>query len=73
MDAGYNDAEQIHHARRDHDIELVGPGQSITVEGQATGDIFDNTRFTIDWDQRQAVCPGGQTSVVWQEAQKHAG
>jgi transposase len=69
VDAGYIDAEQIHQARRDHGIELVGPVQSNTVKGQATGDIFDNTRFTIDWDQRQAVCPGGQTSVVWREAQ----
>ncbi|MFB7957502.1 IS1182 family transposase [Streptomyces sp. NPDC056045] len=69
VDAGYIDAEQIHHARRDHGIELVGPVQSTTVKGQATGDIFDNTYFAIDWDQRRAVCPGGQTSVVWREAQ----
>ncbi|MEV0424854.1 IS1182 family transposase [Streptosporangium canum] len=68
VDAGYIDAEQIHHARRDHGIELVGPVKSTTVRGQATGDIFDNTRFTIDWDQRQAVCPGGQTSVQWRAA-----
>ncbi|MBP8534114.1 IS1182 family transposase [Streptomyces sp. MK37H] len=68
VNAGYIDAEQIHHSRRDHDIELVGPVKSTTVRGQATGDIFDNTRFTIDWDQRQAVCPGGQTSVQWREA-----
>ncbi|MER5897403.1 transposase [Streptomyces sp. NPDC001876] len=57
-----------HHARRDHGIEPVGPVKPTTVRGQATGDIFDNTRFAVDWDQRQAVCPGGQTSVVWQEA-----
>ncbi|WP_369175063.1 IS1182 family transposase [Streptomyces sp. R28] len=68
VDAGYIDAEQIHHARRDHGIELVGPVKSTTVKAQATGDIFGNTRFTIDWDQRQAVCPGGRTSVVWREA-----
>ncbi|WP_326805528.1 IS1182 family transposase [Streptomyces sp. NBC_01788] len=69
VDAGYIDAEQIHHARRDHDIELVGPVKPTTVKGQATGNVFNNTRFTIDWDQRKAVCPGGQTSVQWREAQ----
>ncbi|PNG16265.1 IS1182 family transposase [Streptomyces cahuitamycinicus] len=73
VDAGYVDAEQIHHARRDHGIELVGPVKSTTVKGQASGDIFDNTRFTIDWDQRRAVCPGGQTNVVWREDQSHRG
>lgn len=73
VDAGYVDAEQIHHARRDHGIELVGPVKSTTVKGQASGDIFDNTRFTIDWDQRRAVCPGGQTNVVWREDHSHRG
>ncbi|MGW0673590.1 IS1182 family transposase [Streptomyces sp. NPDC002746] len=73
VDAGYIDAEQIHHARRDHDIKLVGPVKSTTVKGQATGDIFDNTRFIIDWDQRRAVCPAGQTNVVWREDQSQWG
>ncbi|MDX2854632.1 hypothetical protein PV342_40795, partial [Streptomyces sp. PA03-3a] len=59
VDAGYVDAEQIHRARRDHNIDLVGPVGKITNRPQATGDFFDSTRFTIDWDQRQAVCPSG--------------
>ncbi|MBB4892920.1 hypothetical protein FHS39_001931 [Streptomyces olivoverticillatus] len=61
VDAGYVDAGQIHHAHRDHHVELVKPVKATTVKGQATADVFDNTRFTIDWDQRQALCPGGQT------------
>ncbi len=73
MDAGYVDAEQIHHARRDHSITLVGPVGKNTNRQQATGDFFDSTRFTIDWDQRRAVCPGGHTSVQWRDAQSHRG
>ncbi|MFD0419235.1 IS1182 family transposase [Streptomyces sp. NPDC127108] len=71
VDAGYVDAEQIHHARRDHSMELVGPVKATSVKGQVSGDFFDNTHFTVDWDQRQAVCPGGQSSVSWREAQSH--
>ncbi|GKQ37116.1 IS1182 family transposase [Streptomyces sp. A012304] len=73
VDAGYVDAGQIHHARRDHNVELVGPVQASTVRGQASGDVFDNTRFTVDWDQRRVVCPGGQTSVQWREARSQEG
>lgn len=73
LDAGYVDAEQIHHARRDHSITLVGPVGKNTIRQQATGDFFDSTRFTIDWEQRQAVCPGGHTSVQWRDAQSHRG
>ncbi|WP_238263204.1 hypothetical protein, partial [Methylobacterium mesophilicum] len=36
-----------------------------SVKGQVSGDFFDNTHFTVDWDQRRAVCPGGQSSVQW--------
>nr|WP_242331293.1 transposase [Streptomyces formicae] len=36
-----------------------------------TGDFFDSTLFTVDWDQRRAVCPGGHTSVQWRGAQSH--
>ncbi|WP_435813373.1 IS1182 family transposase [Streptomyces rochei] len=73
VDAGYVDAGQIHHALRDHSVELVGPVQATTVKGQASGNVFDNTRFTVDWDQQRAVCPGGHTSVQWREARSQEG
>ena len=73
VDTGYVDAEQIHHARRDHGIDLVGPIGKITNREQVTGGFFDNTHFAVDWDQRQAVCPGGHTSVQWRDAQSHRG
>ncbi|MER7844197.1 IS1182 family transposase [Kitasatospora sp. NPDC096077] len=73
VDAGYVDAEQIHHAHRDHRVTLVGPVGKNTNRRQAAGDVFDSTRFTIDRGQRQAVCPGGHTSVQWRDAQSHRG
>ncbi|MDT0543147.1 MULTISPECIES: transposase [Streptomyces] len=54
-------------------MELVGPVKATTVKGQATGDVFDNTRFPVDWDQRRALCPGGQTGVEWREGRSQAG
>ncbi|MFI1729465.1 IS1182 family transposase [Streptomyces acidicola] len=73
VDAGYVDAEQIHHARRDHGITLVGPVGKNTIRQQTAGRVFDSTHFTVDWDQRQAVCPGGHTSVQWRDARSEYG
>ncbi|MFC5724937.1 transposase [Streptomyces gamaensis] len=73
VDAGYVDAGQIRRARHDHHVELVGPVKATTVTAQRAGIVFDNTRFTVDWDRRQAVCPGGRTSVQWREARTQRG
>ncbi|ACU38873.1 transposase IS4 family protein [Actinosynnema mirum DSM 43827] len=73
VDAGYIDAEQIHHARRDHDIDLVGPVGQNTNREQMTDHFFDNTHFAVDWNRRQAVRPGGHTSVQWRDAHGNRG
>ncbi|MBT2490862.1 transposase [Streptomyces sp. ISL-96] len=48
VDAGYVDAEQIHHAQRDHNMELVGPVKKISNQKQVSGNFFD---------RRAALCP----------------
>ncbi|KOG56908.1 transposase [Streptomyces griseoflavus] len=73
VDAGYIDAEQIHHARRDHGITLVGPVGKNTNQQQVHGAFFDNTHFTIDWERHSAICPGGRISVGWRADQSHRG
>ena len=73
VDTGYVDAEQILLANRDHGVVLVGPVKSTSVTGQVTGEFFDNTHFAVDWDEQQAVCPGGPSSVHWRAAQSHRG
>ncbi|ARF53021.1 hypothetical protein [Streptomyces gilvosporeus] len=50
VDAGYIDAEQIHHARRDHRVELTGPVKPVkpvSSRQQAVSGHSDKTRFTI--------------------------
>jgi transposase len=65
MDAGYIDADLVVEAQRDYAIEIVGP---ITrdVSWQArekTG--YDLSRFVVDWDAHQVLCPQGQRSTQW--------
>ncbi|MHB6904768.1 IS1182 family transposase [Streptomyces sp. DB-54] len=73
VDAGYIDAGQIHHARRDHQVELVGPVKPISSRQQAVSGYFDNTGFTIDWDRHTVTCPAGKQNTIWHEATSHRG
>jgi transposase len=73
VDAGYVDAEQIHHARRDHSVSLVGPVGKMTNRKQTAGEFFDNTRFAIDWDHRTVTCPGDKQSTFWRDTTSHRG
>ena len=73
VDNGYVDAEQIHHARRDYGMEITGPVGATTIREQVAGTQFDNTAFTIDWDQHTATCPGGKTGVQWRSAHSQDG
>lgn len=68
VDAGYVDAERLLYSQSKHKIDLVGPtGQDTTWQAQAE-DGLDQTCFTIDWDQQQAICPAGHSSVAWHQA-----
>jgi transposase len=44
---------------------VIGPGR-FDVKWQATTDQgIDSSQFRLDWDQQQATCPQGQTSISW--------
>ncbi|MCG6493596.1 transposase, partial [Kitasatospora sp. A2-31] len=72
-DAGYVDAEQVHLAWRDHRVELVGPLARDTNRQTTQSAGFDNSRFTVDWDNRHVACPNGRTSTTWRETTSHRG
>jgi len=68
VDAAYVDAERLLYSQSKHEIDLVGPtGQDTTWQAQAE-DGLDQTCFTIDWDQQQAICPAGHSSAAWYQA-----
>jgi transposase len=43
-------------------IDLVGPVPSGKNWQSKVEGAFDHTQFKIDWEQKQAKCPGGKTS-----------
>ncbi|MDH2394117.1 IS1182 family transposase [Streptomyces sp. HNM0663] len=63
VDSGYVTAGTLVVARQEHGIELVGPARPV-----AGGDglqRFGHDDFQIDDALREAICPGGHTSVSW--------
>ncbi|MEU7990831.1 transposase [Streptosporangium canum] len=73
VDAGYIDAGHILNAAADHGITLIGPLRSDTNVQKTSDQGFDNSRFSIDWDNKQVICPNGQSSVTWHPANSHRG
>ncbi|OEJ23584.1 hypothetical protein AR457_32700 [Streptomyces agglomeratus] len=63
VDSGYVTAGTLVSARQEHGIDLVGPARPV-----AGGDglqRFGHDHFQIDDVRREAICPGGHTSVSW--------
>jgi transposase len=64
LDAGYVDAGIVVHSR-ELGIEVVGPVSQNNQWQARTGEGYDLASFHIDWQQQQATCPQGKTSVKW--------
>ena len=65
LDSGYVDSELLVSARREHGVDVVGPPFGSYSRQRIAGEGYDLHAFVIDWDQEQATCPQGQTSVKW--------
>ncbi|OUL36096.1 DDE transposase [Nostoc sp. T09] len=68
VDAAYVDAYQLVESHQVHQISLIGP-VAIDTSWQAklkTG--FDVSAFVIDWDEKVAICPQGNSSRLWRKA-----
>jgi transposase len=65
VDTGYVDAEGLVGSQTDHGVRVIGPALPDNSWQARAGQGFDVAHFTVDWAQRQATCPQGQTSVKW--------
>jgi transposase len=65
LDSGYITAPILVTSQQQYGIEVLGPARG-DVKWQANTDQgIDNSQFGIDWDQQQATCPQGHTSISW--------
>jgi transposase len=73
VDAGYVSVDHILGAQAEYGVELVGPLPPDSGWQARDEDGFDLTRFRVDWDRQQVICPNGKTSRNWRQATSRHG
>jgi len=68
VDTGYVDAELRVRSQRDYGVELIGPARPDVKWQARVANGFEAARFSIDWQQHQATCPAGRSSINWTPA-----
>jgi transposase len=68
MDAGYASAAHIVDCHTDHDVRLVTPVRADGSHQARARNGFAREAFTIDFDRKQATCPQGAVSTMWNPA-----
>jgi transposase len=67
VDMGYTSAALLVQAMTTYDVTLLGPMRASTSRQAGRDDGFDLSAFTVDFGNRQAICPAGHTSGKWRE------
>jgi transposase len=65
LDSGYPSAELIVSSARTYGVALITPVLLDTSHQARAGKGFAAHDFTINWENRQAICPSGKTSATW--------
>jgi transposase len=73
LDTGYVDAQLLVDAPEQHGTEIIGPVLPDGSWQARQGAGYDQTRFQIDWETQQAICPQGQMSAFWHRDQDRYG
>jgi transposase len=68
VDTGFLDAELLVTSQDEYGVELLGPTRGDYRWQARAGEGFDAQHFRIDWEQQQATCPAGRTSLSWTPA-----
>lgn len=65
VDSGYVSSDNLVESQSDYSVLLIGPTlkdrswQALSREG------FEKANFTIDWQNKRAICPGNKVSRQW--------
>jgi hypothetical protein len=71
MDAGYACAAHILDCRTEHQVRLVTPVRGDHSHQARAHNGYQRDAFAIDFDTKQATCPQGAVSTMWNEARYH--
>lgn len=72
VDRGYTNSDHLVKSAERH-IDLIGPLREDSSWQTRAAAGFGVACFTIDWDTQQAICPQGNTSVIWYPTRDNRG
>jgi transposase len=72
VDAGYVNTDNF-LSSQDLGIDLLGPARGDSSWQARVEGGYDQTQFTIDWENMVATCPEGQQSMFWKEGKSSWG
>ncbi|RPJ43929.1 MAG: IS1182 family transposase [Chloroflexi bacterium] len=73
LDMGYVDTQVLADSQQNYGVAVIGPIQQDNTWQAKSEEGLDVTRFAIDWQQKQVICPHGKSSQSWQEAPDKTG
>lgn len=73
VDAGYTEADWLLNSQRQRGVAVVGPVRANGSWQAREAPSYAVTRFQLDWQRQQAICPQGQRSVSWTPYHDRAG
>lgn len=73
LDTGYLSGNVLVSGQRQHQVDLVGPVLGDNSWQARQDDGLDGRCFALDWEARQATCPGGKVSMRWTETHDKQG
>ena len=72
VDAGYVNTDNLLSSRQ-NEIDLLGPARADSSWQARLEGGYDQTQFSIDWENMVATCPEGQQSMYWKEGKSSWG
>jgi hypothetical protein len=70
MDAGYPSTANLLACRTEHEVRLIAPMRGDSSRQARTHSLYARSVFTIDFDQKRAICPQGHHSATWNPARQ---
>lgn len=65
VDSGYVDADLLVHSQHARGVTVVGPVRPNSSWQARKAAGYEQSQFTIDWQQQRVVCPQGKVSRCW--------
>jgi transposase len=73
VDGGYVDARALAEGESIYGLDLVGPTKLDPSWQARRAEMYGLSRFVIDWEKEQAICPQGRPSQGWYPGQNPYG